>query len=131
MCWSCVSATSAAPPWPRDSFAITSNILVPVVARLTRLPLGVLVMKLLPVGVEASAFAINMSLQNFGFSVGNAFGIGLLGALGGVEPPGFENLPAFNFVCALARLLPILFVPLLIPSGLTAFDAIAPSVALL
>ena len=47
--------------------------------------------------------------------------MGLLGALGGVEPPNFRNLPAFTIVSALTHLLPILFVPCLVPE-LTAFD---------
>ena len=48
---------------PDEVLSITGGVLVPLAARLTRLPLGVLAMKLLPPNVEGTAFAINMSLQ--------------------------------------------------------------------
>ena len=88
-----------------------------VVARFQAMPMFVLAAKLCPPGVEATLFALNMGLSNFGGSVGGFLGKGLLDALGGVEAPGFEGIEWLAVITSLTRLLPMMLVPLLIPDG--------------
>ena len=72
---------------------------------------------------QATAFALNMGLANFGFAAGGYSGSALLGALGGIEPPDFVNLRLFVVLRSLARLLPLGFIPLLVPAGSPQDDA--------
>ena len=72
---------------------------------------------------QATAFALNMGLANFGFAAGGYSGSALLGALGGIEPPDFVNLRLFVVLRSLARLLPLGFIPLLVPTGSPQDDA--------
>ena len=64
-----------------------------------------------------------MGLAWFGFAAGGYSGTALLGALGGVEPPDFVNLRLFVVLRSLARLLPLSFIPLLVPAGSPQDDA--------
>jgi hypothetical protein len=64
-----------------------------------------------------------MGLAWFGFAAGGYNGSALLGALGGVEPPDFVNLRLFVVLRSLARLLPLGFIPLLVPTGSPQDDA--------
>ena len=73
--------------------------------------------------LQATAFALNMGLAWFGFAAGGYSGTALLGALGGVEPPDFVNLRLFVVLRSLARLLPLSFIPLLVPAGSPQDDA--------
>ena len=73
--------------------------------------------------LQATAFALNMGLAWFGFAAGGYSGTALLGALGGVEPPDFVNLRLFVALRSLARLLPLSFIPLLVPAGSPQDDA--------
>ena len=66
---------------------------------------------------SATTFAITMGLYNFGGQVGAYVGIGLLQALGGVQPPEFVNLQTMLVVQSLSRLLPIGAVLMLVPHG--------------
>ena len=76
-----------------------------------------------PCLAQATAFALNMGLAWFGFAAGGYNGSALLGALGGVEPPDFVNLRLFVVLRSLARLLPLGFIPLLVPTGSPQDDA--------
>ena len=58
-----------------------------------------------------------MGLANFGYAAGGYTGTALLYALGGVEPPAFANLRLLVVLRSLARLLPLTFIPLLVPLG--------------
>ena len=55
---SAVSVPVALVRWS-DVLSMTTALLGPIAGRLTRLPLAVLQMKLLPPGVEATAFAVD------------------------------------------------------------------------
>ena len=80
--------------------------------------------------VEATIFALNMGLNNFGVQTGSYLGVVLLAALGGVESPQFENIELWAVLRALCSVLPILLVPVLVPPGSPRGDvgaAAAPS----
>ena len=69
------------------------------------------------------ASALNMGLSNFGVRMGGYLGMALLAMLGGVAPPAFVNMQWLILIRALCRLVPVLFIPLLIPKGSPRDDA--------
>jgi folate/biopterin transporter len=99
------------------AFVIGDEVIGDLVARINAMPLFVLAAAVCPDGVEATLFAMNMSLSNFGRTVGAYTGIGIMQMLGGIKAPEFNNLPAFILIRSLARLLPILLIPCLVPDG--------------
>merc|ERR1712046_33460 len=104
-----------------------SDVVGPLIRRFNTMPMFVLVAKLCPPGVEATLFALNMGLSNFGYTMGTYLGIGLLGVMGGVEAPRFDNLKSFLVLRSLMRLLPILMLPLLVPPGSPSDGETAPT----
>jgi hypothetical protein len=83
------------------------EIVYPIIARINTMPMFVLVASLCPPGVEATLFAMNMGLSNFGGVMGGYLGIGLMGFLGGIHPPEFVNLDTFILIKSLCKLLPV------------------------
>lgn len=112
---------------PDHFFALGAELLMPLVDRLSMVPLFILVAKLCPRDSQSTAFALNMGLNWLGRSVSGYLGMGLLEMLGGVEPPTFENLQLLVVIRSLTRLLPILIIPLLLPIGSPKEDAHAAS----
>ena len=55
--------------------------------------------------------------------MGGYLGMALLALLGGVAPPAFVNMQWLILIRALCRLVPVLFIPLLIPKGSPRDDA--------
>jgi folate/biopterin transporter len=102
---------------PDKLFMIGDEVIGDLVSRINSMPLFVLAAAVCPDGVEATLFAMNMSLSNFGRTIGGYTGVGLMWMLGGINAPEFNNLPAFIVLRSLARLLPILLIPLLVPDG--------------
>eukprot|EP01047_Picozoa_sp_COSAG01_P112489 COSAG01_NODE_41240_length_454_cov_0.583099_1_plen_97_part_00 len=51
-----------------------------IIGRLNMMPMMILAAKLCPPGVEATLFALNMGLSNFGSTVGGYLGIGAASA---------------------------------------------------
>lgn len=93
------------------------DIVQPVIKKLHVMPLFVLAARLCPSEVEGTLFALLMGLSNFGSVMGLYNGAALLSMFGGVEAPEFRHLPAFVVVRTLFYLVPLLFVPVLIPKG--------------
>ena len=108
---------------PDKWFAMGYEVLQPLAKRSNLIPIFILAAKLCPPRAQATAFALNMGLANFGFAAGGYTGTALLSVLGGVEPPHFRNLRLLVIVRSLARLLPLLFIPLLVPRGSPQDDA--------
>jgi hypothetical protein len=102
---------------PDKAFVLGEEVLSPVFARLSAMPMFVLAARLCPPGIEATLFALTMGLSNFGGKMGSYLGIGLLDALGGVHAPQFENLRLLVVIRSLTRALPLLLIPWLVPSG--------------
>lgn len=76
---------------------------------------------LCPDGVEATLFAMNMGLSNFGATVGGYMGNGLMWLLG-VQAPVYNNLGLFVIIRSIMRLLPLLLIPILVPDGSPATE---------
>lgn len=76
------------------------------------MPVLVLAASLCPDGVEASLFALLMSILNAGSFTGQALG-GRLTEVLGVTSSDFTNLPLLVSICVVSTLLPIPFLRLL------------------
>eukprot|EP00466_Bigelowiella_natans_P017679 jgi/Bigna1/141201/aug1.61_g15909 len=74
---------------------ISDKVFGPILMRLALMPMLILSAKLCPPGVEATLFALNMGLSNFGVSVGRYLGVFCLEMFGGIEGPEFKNLQWF------------------------------------
>mmetsp|Transcript_20028 Transcript_20028/g.29994 ORF Transcript_20028/g.29994 Transcript_20028/m.29994 type:complete len:640 (+) Transcript_20028:70-1989(+) len=109
---------------PDEVFIFGEELIGPIIRRLAQMPMLILAARLCPPGVEATLFALNMGLSNFGVTIGDYLGQALLGALGGVEPPEFKNLEVYVVIRSLCRLLPILLVWPLVPKGSPFSDAL-------
>jgi len=98
-------------------FVIGSEIVQDLIKRVNTMPLFVLAAATCPDGVEATLFAMNMGISNFGGSMSGYFGIVVMWMLGDVKAPEFVNIESFVVIRSLARLLPLLFIPFLCPDG--------------
>lgn len=90
--------------------------LYPMVRRFVMMPMFVLASKVCPDGAEATLYAMLMSLSNFGNTVAIYNGSFLV-VLFGVTEDNYDNFVWVVVTKSLCRLLPILFIPLLIPEG--------------
>ena len=90
-------------------------MLIVVPTQVSFMPVLVLAAKLCPEGVEASLFALLMSILNGGSFTAQALGGGLT-RLFGVTSDDFTNLAPLVTVCVLSSLIPLFFLRLL-PSG--------------
>ena len=96
---------------PDKAFAAVDSVLLTALGRVALMPVLVLAARLCPTGVEASLYAMLMSLSNLGSGVGDALGAALTAALG-VTAHRFDGLPALVAICAVGRLAPLLLLPL-------------------
>jgi len=108
-------------------FLFGEEVFGPILMRLALMPMLILSAKLCPPGVEATLFALNMGLSNFGVSVGRYLGVFCLEMFGGIEGPEFKNLQWFVLLRSLTRFIPVLFVHQLVPKGTPTDDARAIS----
>ena len=76
---------------PDKMFLFGEDVIGPILDKLLSMPMYILVAKHMPPGVEATLFALEMGLSNFGAQTGKYLGVVLLAVLGGVEPPEFVN----------------------------------------
>ncbi|KAJ1621741.1 BT1 family-domain-containing protein [Pavlovales sp. CCMP2436] len=102
---------------PDTAFVLGEEVLSPVFARLSAMPMFIIAARLCPEGIEATLFALTMGLSNFGGKMGSYLGIGLLNALGGVDAPEFANLRLLVVIRSLTRALPLILIPFLVPLG--------------
>ena len=94
------------------------DTLTPMINGIAFLPMNILVTASSSIhGIEATLCALQWSLWNFGDQTGRYLGVVLLAALGGVEPPEFENLPLLVLIRSLCRALPLALIPMLLPEG--------------
>ena len=99
------------------------QVMYPVLDQLLSMPMMIIVSKHMPLGVEATIFALMMGLANLGTACGNYGGVVLLELLGRVEAPEFNNIEALVVIRSLLRVLPIAFIPYLVPLGSPRTDA--------
>jgi hypothetical protein len=99
-----------------EAFVLGDEVISPMISRWNTMPMMVLTSVLCPPGVFSTFFALNMGLSNFGGTLGEYFGIGLM-VIFKVNTHEYEQLPAFIVVRSLFRLVPIALIPLLLPDG--------------
>ena len=99
-----------------EVFVLSDEVIGPIIARLHAMPFFLLATQLCPKGVEATFFAMIMGLSNFGGTMSEYSGIGLL-LITQVDKHQYDNLWLYVLLRSLAKLLPLLLIPFLIPSG--------------
>eukprot|EP01068_Selenidium_serpulae_P020079 Selendium_serpulae@DN7890_c0_g1_i2.p1 len=93
-------------------FVLSGGFLVEAVAELQLLPLLVLTAKISPPGLEASIYAVMMSIRNFGGAVSKA-NSALAVHFMGISATNFNGLAMYIFICGLFLLVPLAFYKLL------------------
>jgi hypothetical protein len=102
--------------YPDAAMLIGDLTLYPMVRRMVMMPMFVLASKVCPDGAEATLYAMLMALSNFGNTVAIYNGSFLV-VLFGVNDDNYDNFVWVVVTKSLCRLLPILFIPFLIPDG--------------
>lgn len=102
--------------YPDAAMLIGDLTLYPMVRRMVMMPMFVLASKVCPDGAEATLYAMLMSLSNFGNTVAIYNGSFLVVSYG-VSDDNYDNFVWVVVTKSLCRLLPILFIPFLIPDG--------------
>ncbi len=87
-------------------FSIGDSLILTVMGQITYMPLLVLSARLCPLGVEATLFALLMSVLNLGGLVSSELGA-LLMEWFGITPTNFESLWLLILIAALSSLLPL------------------------
>ncbi|PIG94772.1 folate/biopterin family MFS transporter [Gloeocapsopsis sp. IPPAS B-1203] len=104
-------------------FSIGDNLILTVMGQIAYMPVLVLAARLCPPGVEATLFALLMSISNLGGLLSYQFGA-LLMHLMGITQTNFSNLWILVVIANVSTLLPLPFL-----SWLPATDATQPSEA--
>jgi len=107
---------------PDALFVIGDDAFTVVMSRFFSMPLFVLASKVCPDNLEATLFAMLMSLSNFGSTVSDFAGVTLCEVFG-VVGRNFDMLPEAIITKSLCRLLPIPLIFMLVPN-LTPCDPI-------
>ncbi|MBE9190755.1 folate/biopterin family MFS transporter [Gloeocapsopsis crepidinum LEGE 06123] len=102
-------------------FSIGDNLILTVMGQIAYMPVLVLAARLCPPGVEATLFALLMSISNLGGLLSYQFGA-LLMHLMGITQTNFSNLWILVVIANVSTLLPLPFL-----SWLPATDATQPS----
>ncbi|BAZ13163.1 hypothetical protein NIES4071_50020 [Calothrix sp. NIES-4071] len=89
-------------------FSLGDSLVLTVMGEIAYMPLLVLSARLCPPGVEASLFALLMSVSNFAGLLSNELGAGLM-YLMGITESNFDNLPLLVIITNLSTLLPLPF----------------------
>jgi folate/biopterin transporter len=90
-------------------FSLGDSLILSVMGRIAFLPVLVLAARLCPPGVEATFFALLMSVNNLGGLVSYQFGAVLMSWLG-ITETNFNALWLLVIITNLSRLLPLLFI---------------------
>jgi hypothetical protein len=99
-----------------QAFVLGDEVISPMITRWNTMPMLILAAVLCPPNVEATFFAMTMGLSNFGGSLGDYFGIGLMVAFD-LDAHQYEHLPQFVICRSIFRLLPLCLIPFLLPNG--------------
>ncbi|NMF66367.1 folate/biopterin family MFS transporter [Brasilonema octagenarum] len=90
-------------------FSLGDSIILTVMGRIAYMPFLVLAARLCPPGVEATLFALLMSVSNLGGLISHQFGAVLMYWLG-ITETNFNSLWVLVIISNLTRLLPLLFI---------------------
>lgn len=99
-----------------QAFVLGDEVISPMISRWNTMPMLILASQLCPTGVEATFFAMTMGLSNFGGTLGEYFGVGLMEWFG-LGAHQYDHLADFVVARSLCRLLPLLLIPWLLPHG--------------
>jgi hypothetical protein len=99
-----------------EAFVLGDEVISPMVSRWNTMPMLILSAVLCPPDIYATFFALNMGISNFGGTLGEYFGVGLM-LIFKVEAHQYDALPGFVIARSLFRLLPLLMIPWLLPQG--------------
>lgn len=91
---------------PNEAFAVADSVALAVVGQVAFMPVLVLAARVCPEGVEATLFALLMSICNSG-AVSSGFLGGQLTDTLGVTKDNFDNLPLLLTICGLCSLAPL------------------------
>ncbi len=100
---------------------------MPLLRKFAAIPFFVLCAKVCPEKCEATLFALLMALSNFGGDVGSYMGVGLL-RIFDVTRNDWSSLPKVVLIKSLARFIPILLIPFLIPDASPADEILSDQV---
>jgi len=99
-----------------DLFVMGQEVLLPVIGRLSAMPVLILAAQLCPDSVEATLYALIMGISNMSFSTGNYVGVGLLSSLR-VVTPWYNHMGIYVVIRNLGTFVTVFFIYLLCPDG--------------
>jgi hypothetical protein len=109
---------------PDEVFVIGTEVLQVLIAKWSSLPLTVIMQQISPTGIEAIAYALMAGSSNLGRGLSQYQGAFLLDVLG-IKPTGgigestqFDKLWIASLISIVISLIPICFIPILIPDGI-------------
>jgi len=116
---------------PDELFLVGDTIFTETMRRFFDMPMLVLAAQVCPQSIEATLFAMLMSLSNMGDAIGNFLGTTVLELLDvtdcdyGGDGNMCSNLDVAVIIKSLCRCLPILLIPFLVPKGSPAAQSFA------
>ncbi len=90
-------------------FSLGDSLVLTVMGQIAYMPLLVLAARLCPPGIEATFFALLMSVNNLAGLLSYEFGAVLMHTMG-ITESNFDNLPLLVFITNLSTLLPLPFI---------------------
>ncbi|GJD21084.1 hypothetical protein RIVM261_060400 [Rivularia sp. IAM M-261] len=106
-------------------FSLGDSLVLTVMGQIAYMPLLVLAARLCPPGIEATFFALLMSVNNLAGLLSYEFGAVLMHAMG-ITESNFDNLPLLVFITNLSTLLPLPFLNWL-PAAESQSAGVAPA----
>ena len=106
-------------------FSLGDSLVLTVMGQIAYMPLLVLAARLCPPGIEATFFALLMSVNNLAGLLSYEFGAVLMHAMG-ITESNFDNLPLLVFITNLSTLLPLPFLNWL-PAAESQGAGVAPA----
>jgi hypothetical protein len=91
------------------AFCVGESAILSILGWINTMPILVLAARLCPMGMEATMYALIMSISNLGGVIGTQFGAGITMGLG-VTEKNLDNFWILVLVCNLSTLLPLLFI---------------------
>jgi hypothetical protein len=110
---------------PDEVMVLGDCALSPMARRFYIMPLYILAAKVCPSGAEATVFAILTALGNFGSSVSVYYGSLVLQYFD-IRDGNYDNLVLVICLKCASRLLPLLLIPLLVPTGAPFEGEVSP-----
>lgn len=97
---------------PDKLFAIGDDIILTIFSQIAFMPVLILATEICPKGIEASLYALLMSINNLSGTIGSILG-GIAVNMAGITENNFDNLGSLIIITSLLGLLPLFFLNLL------------------